>query len=288
MKKIILLCTALVVALGGLGIGYAMWYDSLHVVGNVSTGCVGGAGSFTVKNTFGYKALKTLTEAVDGVAASVNEPFFKQVESTNLGTKLDPPVIGGTNGSVYVGGVKATVVDKTITLFFDKAFPAYNADGTKYDLAAIITYKYSGDCTIPIHLDVRNITDPCDVLTVNTGKNATEKGGTDPIRTEWSVFDDQASPVQVGSTKIRTLKDLKTDNPLEGLQLHQNYSVQIKIYLDSDALQEADKMAKDSGKTVQGLTGELAGRPCTFSFDLIAHQWNETYDKIPLPKTIAP
>lgn len=38
MKKIGLLCLALVLALGSLGIGYAMWSDTLTIVGNVNTG----------------------------------------------------------------------------------------------------------------------------------------------------------------------------------------------------------------------------------------------------------
>ena len=287
MKKIALISLVLVIALGILGVGYAMWYDTLRVVGNVSTGCVGGAGTFTVKNTFAYKALQDITAE----SALKNEPFFKEVISPDPKVEAIHPAI---SGALYIGGVTAKQTDaagsapKTVTLNFDNVFPTYDKTGAKYDLAAIITYKYSGECTIPIHLDVRNIIDPCDVLTVDTGKNATSLGGTDPIRTEWSVFDDQATPVQVGSTMVRSLKDLKTDNPLSGIQLHQNYSVVIKVYLDSDALQEADTMAKADGKTVQSLTGDGGTKPCKFSFDLIAHQWNETYDKVPLPKTTTP
>lgn len=38
MKKIGLLCLALVLALGSLGVGYAMWSDTLTIKGNVNTG----------------------------------------------------------------------------------------------------------------------------------------------------------------------------------------------------------------------------------------------------------
>jgi len=38
MKKIGLICLALVMALGGLGVGYAMWSDTLTITGNVNTG----------------------------------------------------------------------------------------------------------------------------------------------------------------------------------------------------------------------------------------------------------
>jgi hypothetical protein len=38
MKKIGLLCLALVLAMGALGVGYALWWDELMVQGNVDTG----------------------------------------------------------------------------------------------------------------------------------------------------------------------------------------------------------------------------------------------------------
>jgi len=40
MKKLMLISLAMVIALGGLGVGYAMWSDMLYVKGNVSTGFV--------------------------------------------------------------------------------------------------------------------------------------------------------------------------------------------------------------------------------------------------------
>ena len=38
MKKIGILCLALVLALGSLGIGFAHWSDQLYVEGTVNTG----------------------------------------------------------------------------------------------------------------------------------------------------------------------------------------------------------------------------------------------------------
>ena len=38
MKKIVLLCLAVVVALGGMGVGYALWSDSLYLEGTINTG----------------------------------------------------------------------------------------------------------------------------------------------------------------------------------------------------------------------------------------------------------
>ena len=46
MKKFGLLCLALVLALGTLGVGYAMWYEDLYINGTVNTGEVYGYWSF--------------------------------------------------------------------------------------------------------------------------------------------------------------------------------------------------------------------------------------------------
>ena len=40
MKKFGLICMALVLALGALGIGYASWSDSIYIEGTVNTGTV--------------------------------------------------------------------------------------------------------------------------------------------------------------------------------------------------------------------------------------------------------
>ena len=41
MKKIVLICMALVMALGAVGVGYALWSDSLFISGTVNTGNIG-------------------------------------------------------------------------------------------------------------------------------------------------------------------------------------------------------------------------------------------------------
>jgi predicted ribosomally synthesized peptide with SipW-like signal peptide len=41
MKKIVLICMALVMALGAVGVGYALWSDSLVISGTVNTGDIG-------------------------------------------------------------------------------------------------------------------------------------------------------------------------------------------------------------------------------------------------------
>lgn len=41
MKKIVMLCLALVLAIGAMGAGYALWSDSLYLDGTVTTGDIG-------------------------------------------------------------------------------------------------------------------------------------------------------------------------------------------------------------------------------------------------------
>ena len=38
MKKIVLMCLAVVLALGSMGVGYALWSDSLYLEGTINTG----------------------------------------------------------------------------------------------------------------------------------------------------------------------------------------------------------------------------------------------------------
>lgn len=302
MKKIIFICVALVVALGGLGIGYAMWYDKITVNGTVTTGCVN-SGHFTVKSAYAYKALKAVDLNAD--TSVVKNPltdnrnfaegaaFFREVEKAE---DVDPSRGTDPADTMYLGGVEAkasTIGAKTITLNFNNVFPTYDTQRNPYQLAAVITYTYGADCNIPVHLDIRNMKDPCDVLLLDSGKGtATNK---DVLRTDWTVLKplsettwDEANPVK--KIEGKTWKDLRdTPNPLQGIQLHPNYKVIIKVYLDSDALQAADRFAGSTG--AQGLTGATGGagkKPCTFSFDLIVHQWNEIADltNIPLPKTV--
>lgn len=55
MKKIALLCLALVLALGALGVGYAMWSDTVTISGSVTTNTVNiGFTEFTCQEMYQY------------------------------------------------------------------------------------------------------------------------------------------------------------------------------------------------------------------------------------------
>jgi predicted ribosomally synthesized peptide with SipW-like signal peptide len=41
MRKLVFICLALVVALGSIGVGYALWSDSLYIEGTINTGDIG-------------------------------------------------------------------------------------------------------------------------------------------------------------------------------------------------------------------------------------------------------
>ena len=107
MKKIGLLCLALVLALGALGVGFAAWSETLIINGTVNTG-------------------------------TVDAKFTKAV-SNDAGTQLDPDVQGtwaldGAGDLVWTGtrydkDVASTSVSgegtKTLTITIDNAYPCY-------------------------------------------------------------------------------------------------------------------------------------------------------------------
>jgi hypothetical protein len=77
MKKFGLLCLALVLALGALGVGYAAWTDTIFVSGTVSTGSV----CLNIEDGT-YGALNTCPESVNhpGVSGDINwDGWVKQV-----------------------------------------------------------------------------------------------------------------------------------------------------------------------------------------------------------------
>ena len=126
MKKIGLLCLALVLALGTLGVGYAMWSDEVTIEGTVNTGSV----EITIEDlseTYVYKDLST-----HGIVMSDVE-----IVDPNL-----LPVASATaeDVTVYPDGAK------TVEMTFDNIFPTYDP------IVADVLLHYTG--SIPVHVDV--------------------------------------------------------------------------------------------------------------------------------------
>ena len=133
MKKIGLLSLALVLALGTLGIGYAMWQDTVTIEGTVNTGSVD-LDIEELSATWVYK--------VPGGEIVVNHAYIPGIHATN-----DPaPPVGG----ILVASATADIVSLTdyaaniVTMTFDNIFP------TEVFIVADVLLHYTG--SIPVHV----------------------------------------------------------------------------------------------------------------------------------------
>jgi len=125
VKKIGLLSLALVLALGALGVGYAMWQDTVTIEGTVNTGSVE-ISIEDLSETYVYKVLDTHGIMMSDV--EIVDPNLLLVASA---TAEDVPVDGGA---------------KTVEMTFDNIFP------TEVPIMADVMLHYTG--SIPVHVDV--------------------------------------------------------------------------------------------------------------------------------------
>jgi hypothetical protein len=100
VKKIALVSLALVLALGGLGVGYAMWADTLYIKGNVSTGYA--------DVDFGSQYDNDATNQVD--PSEAGEWIFVDDET---GEPLDDPIWEGTRYDKDVATTTSTFTGHT-------------------------------------------------------------------------------------------------------------------------------------------------------------------------------
>lgn len=129
MKKIGLLCLALVLALGTLGVGYAMWSDEVIIEGTVDTG------------TLRIGIIKAEAELYqDKPVATVELSFEDEIGPWDCDS---PP---GAEDSAY-GKLVVTL---------NNTFPCLEVD---------IEFYVGGMGTIPIHITGINMTDPTGELT---------------------------------------------------------------------------------------------------------------------------
>lgn len=126
MKKIGLLCLALVLALGTLGVGYAMWFDEVTIEGTVETGSVE-ISIESLSETYVYKDLETGDIVMSGV--SLSDPELLPVANATAEDLSDPAC--GT---------------KRVKMTFTNIFP------TEDPISADVLLHYTG--TIPAHVVV--------------------------------------------------------------------------------------------------------------------------------------
>lgn len=136
MKKLLLICAALVVALGGLGVGYAMWSDTVTISGSVQTGSVD---------------LEILWGSFDRV--------YKNLETDAL---VYEHIYDGTNNPPYlpyykVGETKAIVVDEnTLRIEYINIFPIPGS-GFFGDGCWLTDFRLKNNGTIPVKIKKENI-----------------------------------------------------------------------------------------------------------------------------------
>jgi hypothetical protein len=122
MRKIGLICLAVVLAMGALGVGYAMWWDEITITGLVETGNV----EISINATSDTYVYKNLTSR-DLLMSSV---------------PLDDPEL------LYVASATATDVssstEKKVAMTFDNIFPT-----TSFIYADVLLH-YTG--SIPAHV----------------------------------------------------------------------------------------------------------------------------------------
>ena len=122
MKRIGLICMALVLALGALGVGYALWWDEVTIEGTVQTGSVEISINAT-SETYVYKNLIT-----------------REME-------MSPEPLVGANLLLVASATTAdtsTATEKKVTMTFTNIFP------TEEPISADVVLHYTG--SIPAHV----------------------------------------------------------------------------------------------------------------------------------------
>ncbi len=143
MKKIGLISLALVMALGGLGIGYARWSDTLYIDGTVSTASV---------------CIEWIAPATSLDPPDLTPPYENYDWTADPGTIANRHVYGtqaGENDSKDVGSTTVTIVPAahpdTIEVVLENVYPSYYNN---------ITVHMQNCGTLPIRLRQQTLTYP--------------------------------------------------------------------------------------------------------------------------------
>ena len=218
MRKLGLICMALVLALGTLGVGYALWSDTVTIDGTIGTGTVN-LDIEEVSSTYVYKVIDL------GYGAYVVGDIV--VSPTPLDLDQDPLTEDDPLKDELLEVASAVTVNNTaddveaITMTFTNIFPVSTSGG----IIADVMIHYTG--SIPAHVKVTGPT--WDVAHDNLSAY---------IDLEWKLSTD--------SKATWTVVDPET----ETVQLENCYYLLLNVVVDDVALQ-ADQM------TAQGLYGEF-------------------------------
>jgi hypothetical protein len=219
MKKIGIVSLTLVLALGVLGVGYAMWSDTVTIDGSVETGSVN-LDIVEVSETYVYKVV----QAFD--AYSVGDMICSPTPMTL--EQDDPP--DGINNLLEVSSATTTInaggaepVDESVTMTFTNLFPTDPAD---CEIVADLVIHYTG--SIPAHI-------------ATTGPTWTGDDLSAYIDFEWLYMEQGGASCTGGTWVPATLADI---------QLHDCDCLKLNVIVDGEQLQL-------DGVNAQSLYGEF-------------------------------
>jgi hypothetical protein len=279
MKKICLLILAIVVALGGLGAGYAMWRDEIQINGTVTTGSVD-INVFPNSYAGTYAFMVTADgQSFDGVTYNKGDQIVARVPADATKAQVDAAIannnfdlVAYSNASSMVNG--STNVDDGVRFTFSNLFPLgehYSAGFTAVypgSIPAKATWQFQVFVMDQYHTGTYNLADLAShpeyegiyyLLRDNTSIKITDKNNI-----SYYVFPSN-DPDQLANVRLNQNDTLK---------------VEINTYVPLDGTIAQDKL---SGKFF-GLMAKL-----------VTSQWNMStpspestlFGNVPAPTTIA-
>jgi len=248
MKKIGLLILALVVALGGLGAGYAMWSDEINIEGTVNTGTV----DLNVTSTSSQYIWKTENH---GIACGDRVP-----------AGIEP-----------VASAVATAGEDAVTFTFSNLFPLEGAcNGSSY--CAGVTMTYEG--TIPVHAVWDWRIDIGGELYTIAELDTAEYGWLKELMAYYATVSFTAG----GQTYVA---DYNVTG-LENVQLHTGDKLTAQICIEVPQTWYKDTFNTNYVTQDANTQADLSGKSFSFVGKIIAYQWNEAAPEVGIstPNTV--
>jgi hypothetical protein len=278
VKKIGMIVLALVITLGTIGVGYAMWTDEVVIEGKVYTGSL----DLDVDYYSGSVIYKNLDEDLDTpiinyyyvrAAGDPYGPIVHEIYNPHGPDGWHDPPADASNMSyvaqawaqpVYQGGV---IVEDLVRMYFWNIFPTRYQGGASGIYADVIAH-YTG--SIPAH--------------VGWSVNFTDASGVVDTKLKWlydmGYMDIYVFPTDVYPDTDRGEPYIQYDvNPafLEGevIQVHNCDEIKINVYIDLP--QCDDQRMLDAGYICEDFMSlGTEAEPLTFVIKIIAEQWNES------------
>jgi predicted ribosomally synthesized peptide with SipW-like signal peptide len=212
MKKTGIIMLALVVALGALGVGYAMWSDTVTVNGTVTTGSVD-IDIESVSHTYVYKCIKAYGEysVADIIFSPTPMPLNPVIEDPGPQENELLYVASAVTSAVLANDPAYDEDAEVATIVFDNIFPTTTAN-----ISGDVVLHYVG--SIPAHVKLTNIS-----YTAIDGVDLTPY-----LNVEW-FWDDSDDDPDLGYVKVASP---------EALQLHYCDRVMVVINFDLEQIDE--------------------------------------------------